>query len=170
MDNVIWDSAWTWACTWFVGLSLCALQWCMFLACTLQVYTHTHISLSLSLPYKPFQTHSPPVCELYVQSPEEQLYRCFLPELSERTHWGLCLCVFLCCVCAYVCVCVYMCERVCAWEEETPNPSFVCSHQVMGYFRFQVSVEFRVSVVVFDIWCFQGSYPIFVIVPSWWIL
>lgn len=82
IDSVIWDSTWTQACTGFVSLSLCALQWCMLLACTLQVYTHTladtqiFLSLLVFRSYKHIQTHSPRVCELYVPSPEEQLYRC----------------------------------------------------------------------------------------------
>lgn len=64
IDGVIWDRTWTRACTGFVSSSLRALQWCMLLACTLQVHTHAHIDtqIFLSLLVSPFpsfiQTHS----------------------------------------------------------------------------------------------------------------
>lgn len=117
--GVIWDITWTQACTGFVSLSLCALQWCMLLACTLQVYTHTHTQSQTHTffflfwsfrSYKHIETRSPRVCELYVPGPEERLYRCgfwfSLSELSELTHSLICLSGFsfvrLC-----VCVCVF---------------------------------------------------------------
>lgn len=97
----------------------CALQWCMLLACTLQVYTHTHTQSQTHTffflfwsfrSYKHIETRSPRVCELYVPGPEERLYRCgfwfSLSELSELTHSLICLSGFsfvrLC-----VCVCVF---------------------------------------------------------------
>lgn len=146
IDGVIWDRTWTRACTGFVSSSLRALQWCMLLACTLQVHTQAHArtqthrfffhfwSLPFLRSYKHIQTRSPRVCELYVQSPEEQLYRCgfqfFLSELSELTHSLICLSGFSS---------ARLCVRV--REESPPNVRTFCLSR--DHFWASISSEFN---------------------------
>lgn len=114
IDSVIWDSTWTWACTGFVSLSLCALQWCMLLACTLQVYTHTHtdfpFSFGLSLPFVHTNTFRHVLLECVNFMFQAQRSSCIavdssflsLSSLNSHTLWSVSLDFPL-----YDCVCVF---------------------------------------------------------------